>query len=110
MMFAGVILAKTYGAHLCGHWIWNSKMAKDPLTKLADGIKAGVRKKQREQKLADRIEGKHVVRAGTRFHVIKVDKKKNEIVVSDAATPEKVKQKFSLKQFLSKAVEIVEEV
>lgn len=84
-------------------------MAKDPLTKLADKIKSGVRKVQTRAKLADDLEGKHVLRAGTRFHVLKVDKKTGEIVVSDAATPEKVKQTFSLKLFLSKAVEIIEE-
>ena len=73
----------------------------------ADKIKAEVRKVQRKAKLADRLEGKHVVRSGVRFHVLKVDKAKGEIVVSDAATPEKVKQKFSLRLFLSKAVKIL---
>lgn len=76
---------------------------------LADRIKKQVRKVQREEKVSDEIEGKHVIRAGTRFHVLKVDKKKGEIVVSDATSPDEVKQTFSLKLFLSKAIKIVGE-
>jgi len=83
-------------------------MPKNMSQQLADKIKAEVRKKQRASGLADSIEGKHVVRAGVRFHVIKVDKVKGEIVVSDASTPEKVQQKFSLKLFLSKAVKVLD--
>lgn len=83
-------------------------MPADMTCKLADGIKAIVRKEQRKAGLADDIEGKHVLRAGVRFHVLQVDKRKGTVVVSDTATPEKVKQKFSLKLFLGKAVQILD--
>lgn len=83
-------------------------MPTDMASKLADKIKAEVRKKQRDAGVVDAIEGKHVLRAGVRFHVLKVDKAKGVVVVSDTATPEKVKQKFSLKLFLGKAVQVLD--
>lgn len=52
------------------------------------------------------LAGKHVVRDGVTFLVVRVDK--NKVVVSDTKTPLKTTTTFSKRSFMSKAVEVLE--
>jgi len=55
-----------------------------------------------------RLKGKHVVRDGVTFWVKSVDWRRGKVVVSDVKTPLKRTTTFSIRSFLSKAVEVLE--
>ena len=59
------------------------------------------------KRLANMV-GQYVVRGGVNFLVVRVDKKKGIVFVSDAKTPLKQITKMKIKSFLSRAVELAE--
>jgi len=75
--------------------------------KLANNIKTSVFASQAN--LVHKLKGKYVERDGTTFLVVSVDWRKGRIIVSDTKTPVKQTTYLSIRSFLSKAVEIIEE-
>ena len=75
---------------------------------VARGLFSKLRENVREAQAggAAGLAGKHVVRDGVTFLVVRVDKGK--VVVSDTKTPLKTTTTFSKRSFMSKAVEVLE--
>jgi hypothetical protein len=78
---------------------------KDISKKLADQIKSSAYLAQVHK--VSGLKGKYVRRDGVIFLVMSIDMKKQKIEVSDAKTAVRQTTKFSIKSFLSKAVEII---
>lgn len=80
-------------------------MSKDLASDLADDIKAVVAKEQFG--MLDELEGKHVVRDGVVFYVVKVDRRNDRVVVSDTKTEFEQTTTFAMRSFLGKKVEVL---
>ena len=81
-------------------------MGHDVAEELANKIRSDVLKSQGTA--LDGLEGKYVERDGVTFLVVKVDRKKGKVIVSDTKTPVDQVTPFAIKAFLSKAVHQVD--